>query len=416
VGAEVYRERGATRAIDTLENPSANNQSPLDEASRGDGASEWIALEKLSQSIERVGGMVVCSDGLRKIIKTIERLSPFRQTVLIEGESGTGKELIARALHSSKPAPAGPFVTFNCSNLVDSLAESQLFGHVKGAFTDAREDSLGYFRSASGGTLFLDEIGELPLKLQPKLLRAVENREVQPVGSARDYQIDIQLVCASNRDLRAMMKAGTFREDLYYRLNSATITLPPLRERGQAIPGLIAHFAAHYGTMFNKNIRFISRTALDELCAYPWPGNIRELAHVIESAVMMTDRDRISLDDLPAHILPRHVGAAAAQIPFDDSESNAVVAALPRSNPSEKSSMQLDGVIKETVLRSIQHTGGNRRRAADLLGVSRSTLYRMLARYGLDGSAKRELGSNPDSFAYDGGATEQAVEATTYRS
>jgi DNA-binding NtrC family response regulator len=299
---------------------------------------------------------------------------------------------------------------------VDSLAESQLFGHVKGAFTDAREDSLGYFRSASGGTLFLDEIGELPLKLQPKLLRAVENREVQPVGSARDYQIDIQLVCASNRDLRAMMKAGTFREDLYYRLNSATITLPPLRERGQAIPRLIAHFAAHYGTMFNKNIRFISRTALDELCAYPWPGNIRELAHVIESAVMMTDRDRISLDDLPAHILPRHVGAAAAQIPFDDSESNAVVAALPRSNPSEKSSMQLDGVIKETVLRSIQHTGGNRRRAADLLGVSRSTLYRMLARYGLDGSAKRELGSNPDSFAYDGGATEQAVEATTYRS
>jgi len=387
-----------------LENPAVNNQPPIavdaagaHEADATD-ATEWIALEKLSESVERVGGMVVCSDGLKKIIKTIERLSPFRQTVLIEGESGTGKELIARTLHTSKPAPAGPFITFNCSNLVDSLAESQLFGHVKGAFTDAREDSLGYFRSANGGTLFLDEIGELPLKLQPKLLRAVENREVQPVGSAREYQIDIQLVCATNRDLRAMMKAGTFREDLYYRLNSTTITLPPLRERTPAIPGLVAHFAAHYGQMFNKTIRFISRAALDQLCGYQWPGNIRELAHVIESAVMMTDADRISLADLPAQILPEH-RVAPIKVPFGDPECERVVVVPSAHAPAEKSSMQLDDVIKETVLRSIQHTGGNRRRAADLLGISRSTLYRMLARYGLDESAKRELGSNLDNYA-----------------
>jgi len=379
-----------------LENTYRNDQPPIGAASL-DGV-EWIALEKLSQSVERVGGMVVCSDPLRKIIKTIERLSPFRQSVLIEGESGTGKELIARALHSSKTA--GPFITFNCSNLVDSLAESQLFGHVKGAFTDAREDSLGYFRSAGGGTLFLDEIGELPLKLQPKLLRAVENREIQPVGSSRNYQIDIRLVCATNRDLRAMMKAGTFREDLYYRLNSATIMLPPLRERSLAVPALVAHFAAHYGNMFDKAIRFIARPALSVLCAYPWPGNIRELAHVVESAVMMTDSDRISVEDLAPQILANQgLAVAPAPAPLGAAEIDQFVSAMPADNRSDDSPLLLDDIIKETLVRSIQHTGGNRRRAADLLGVSRSTLYRMLARFDLDDSAKREVGSSLNNYA-----------------
>ena len=351
-----------------MENPSTNNQSLIDAAAAQ--GMEWIELEKLSESIEQVGGMVVCSDGLRKILRTIERLSPFRQTVLVEGESGTGKELIARALHNSKTIP-GPFVTFNCSNLVDSLAESQLFGHVKGAFTDAREDSLGYFRSASGGTLFLDEIGELPLKLQPKLLRAVENREVQPVGSSRSYTVDIHLISATNRDLHAMMKAGTFREDLYYRLNSATITLPPLRERRQAIPGLVAHFAAHYGNIFNKTIRLIAQPTLEALCAYAWPGNIRELAHVMESAVMMTDADRIFHHDLPPRILARPDEPAPMEVTFGDPEVDRVISALAPRNPSVEAPFLLDDVIKETLVRSIRQTGGNRRRAADLLGVSR---------------------------------------------
>src|SRR5579862_1151594 len=192
---------------------------------------EWFSLEQLRVGAENVGGMVVQSESMRRALKTIARLGPYKATVLVHGESGTGKELVARALHTLGPVPKGPFVTFNCSNLVESLAEAQLFGHVRGAFTDAREDALGYFRSANGGTLFLDEIGELPLRLQPKLLRAVETHEVQPVGSAQSYKVDIRLVAATNRDLRAMVKVAAFRDDLYYRLNAAAILVPPLRER-----------------------------------------------------------------------------------------------------------------------------------------------------------------------------------------
>src|ERR1700688_2065683 len=241
-------------------------------------ACEWISLEHLALGSERVGGMVVRSAQVRKVLKTISRLSPYKATVLINGESGTGKELVARALHTLGPVPGGPFVTFNCSNLVESLAESQLFGHVRGAFTDAREESQGYFRSANGGTLFLDEIAELPLKLQPKLLRAVETHEVQPVGSAHTYKVDIRLVAATNRDLRAMVKAGEFRDDLYSRLSAAAILVPPLRERRDALEALAAHFIEHYNRLFGKQIRYISRRALAALKAYHWPGNIREFA------------------------------------------------------------------------------------------------------------------------------------------
>jgi DNA-binding NtrC family response regulator len=359
---------------------------------------EWIALERLSENTENIGGMVVCSDAMRKILKTITRLSPFRQTVLIEGESGTGKELIARALHMSGKTPVGPFVTFNCSNLLESLAEAQLFGHVKGAFTDAREDSLGYFRSAHGGTLFLDEIGELPVHLQPKLLRAVENHEVQPVGSSHVHKVDIRLIAATNRDLRAMIKAGQFREDLYYRLHALSILIPPLRERTSAIPCFIGHFIDRYNKLFAKNVKFISRSALRILCEYSWPGNIRQLAHVIETAVLMSDSDRISVADLSDEILKVAalpvVADPSPAIPFGDPEMDIVLPPPQLAPDSQKSngvdelSLLLDNVIKKTLLRSLQETAGNRRRAADLLGVSRSTLYRMLARYGLGEAGK----------------------------
>src|SRR5579863_9931054 len=195
---------------------------------------EWIGLNQTPRGTDDVGGMVVQSVAMRKVLKMVQRLGPYKASVLIHGESGTGKELVARALHTLGPVPKGPFVTFNCSNLVESLAESQLFGHVRGAFTDAREDSLGYFRSANGGTLFLDEIGELPMRLQPKLLRAVETHEVQPVGSAQSYKVDIRLIAATNRDLRAMVKAGEFRDDLYYRMSATAVAIPPLRERRDA--------------------------------------------------------------------------------------------------------------------------------------------------------------------------------------
>ena len=350
---------------------------------------EWFAIERLSEGAEQIGGMVVRSEQMRTIVKALKRLGPHSQTVLIDGESGTGKELIAWALHSFGIEPDRPFVTFNCSNLVDSLAEAQLFGHVKGAFTDAREDSLGYFRSANGGTLFLDEIGELPLNLQPKLLRAVENQEIQPVGSTKVHKVTIRLVAATNRDLRAMMKAGQFREDLFYRLSSAALRIPPLRERAVAIPCFIAHFITRYDLLFGKKIHLISRAALAALCGYAWPGNIRELAHVIETAVLMTDSDRLTINDLPAHIVNARPGCELAQPrPFGGPEVDRIVPVAAAThtldwNGSEDSQFLLDNVIKKTLVRSLEQTQGNRRRAANLLGVSRSTLYRMLARYEL---------------------------------
>jgi len=350
-------------------------------------AREWFSLEHLAQGSERVGGMVVRSAQVRKVLKTISRLSPYKATVLIHGESGTGKELVARALHTLGATPGGPFVTFNCSNLVESLAESQLFGHVRGAFTDAREDSLGYFRSANGGTLFLDEIGELPLHLQPKLLRAVESHEIQPVGSSRTYSVDIRLVAASNRDLRAMVKAGQFRDDLYYRLNAAAILVPPLRERREAIPAFVAHFIEHFNRLFGKNVKEVSRVALDAICANQWLGNVRELGHAIESAVLMTETDRIDIDDLPFNhddATPEAVGvppeAMLPNAPLDLAEGAA-------SNTAKEWPYSLDAVIREAsklaLIRALQATEGNCHRAAELLGVSRYTVYRMLNRFGL---------------------------------
>jgi transcriptional regulator with GAF, ATPase, and Fis domain len=343
---------------------------------------EWLDVESLAAGAEEIGGMVVQSAEMRKVLDTIARLGPYKATVLVYGESGTGKELVARALHVLGPVPKGPFVTFNCSNLVESLAESQLFGHVRGAFTDAREDSLGYFRAASGGTLFLDEIGELPLRLQPKLLRAVEMHELQPVGSAQSYKVDLRLIAATNRDLRTMVKAGQFRDDLYYRLSATAIMIPPLRQRRDGIGALTLHFIKHYNRLFGKNIRFISGQALAVLTVYDWPGNVREFSHAIQSAVMLAENEFLAVSALPEHIAhtmvstdPCAVLPAAAFAPAAVAPSNAV--------PEPQSPLLLDEVIKKTLVRSLEETEGNRRRAADLLGVSRSTLYRMLARYGL---------------------------------
>jgi transcriptional regulator with GAF, ATPase, and Fis domain len=345
--------------------------------------SDWLDIESLVLGAEEIGGMVVQSAELRKVLSTVKRLAPYKATVLIYGESGTGKELVAHALHVLGSAPKGPFVTFNCSNLVESLAESQLFGHVRGAFTDAREDSLGYFRSAGGGTLFLDEIGELPLRLQPKLLRAVEMHEVQPVGSAQSYKVDLRLIAATNRDLRTMVKAGQFRDDLYYRLSATAIMIPPLRERRDGIGALTVHFIKHYNRLFGKTVCLISRQTLSVLMAYDWPGNVREFSHAIQSAVMLTDGELLNVSMLPEHIA--HISINAD--PLASSSAVPAPATVPSPiPPPEQSPLLLDEVIKKTLVRSLEETEGNRRRAADLLGVSRSTLYRMLARYGLGGA------------------------------
>ena len=352
-----------------------------------------VPLGHLVNSADRIGAMVVRSAQVRKVLKSVSQLSPYKATVLVSGESGTGKELIARSLHALGPLPNGPFVTLNCSNLVESLAESQLFGHVRGAFTDAREESQGYFRSASGGTLFLDEIGEMPLKLQPKLLRSVETHEVQPVGSAHCYKVDLRLVVATNRDLRAMVKAGQFRDDLYYRISASAIFIPPLRERREAIPAFIGFFIEQYNLTFGKNVSQISRRAIDILCAYQWPGNVRELSNVIESAVILSESDTIRVSDLPEQIVN---GTGAEMLsPHQEPPADAYPPApVARRLPAiefggEPSGFLLDDVVKKTLMRSLEETEGNRRRAAGLLGVSRSTLYRMLIRYGIADNSHR---------------------------
>ena len=360
------------------EDSGARNPPPGRESQ--DPHSEWLDVDSLSVGAEEIGGMVVQSVEMRKVLNTISRLGPYKATVLIYGESGTGKELVARALHVLGPAPKGPFVTFNCSNLMESLAESQLFGHVRGAFTDAREDSLGYFRSANGGTLFLDEIGELPLRLQPKLLRAVELHEVQPVGSSQSYKVDLRLIAATNRDLRTMVKAGQFRDDLYYRLSATAIMIPPLRQRRDSIGSLTCHFVKHYNRLFGKYVHFISRQALSVLTAYDWPGNVREFSHAIQSAVMLAESELLDVGALPEHIAHTPINPELVSGSPIASQA-AAPAPMPAAEP--QSPLLLDEVIKKTLVRSLEETEGNRRRAADLLGVSRSTLYRMLARYGL---------------------------------
>jgi transcriptional regulator with GAF, ATPase, and Fis domain len=355
--------------------PPSGRDSPASE-------NEYVDIEALALGAQEIAGMVVHSVEMRRVLSTIERLGPYKATVLVYGESGTGKELVARALHILGPVPKGPFVTFNCSNLVESLAESQLFGHVRGAFTDAREDSVGYFRAASGGTLFLDEIGELPLRLQPKLLRAVELHDVQPVGSAQSYKVDLRLIAATNRDLRTMVKAGQFRDDLYYRMSATAIMIPPLRQRRDGIGALTVYFIKRYNRLFGKGIRFVSRQALSLLMAYDWPGNVREFSHAIQSAVMLTDNEFLELSALPEHLAHALIGTESsgavppAGLPAASVQPSAVAA-------EPQSPLLLDEVIKKTLVRSLEETEGNRRRAADLLGVSRSTLYRMLARYGL---------------------------------
>ncbi|HYK63920.1 MAG TPA: sigma-54 dependent transcriptional regulator, partial [Patescibacteria group bacterium] len=323
----------------------------------------------------------------QELFAMIRRLAPHVRTALVTGETGSGKELVARALHDLGPRRDRRFVTVNCSAVVEALFESELFGHVRGAFTDAREDSLGYFRSANGGTLFLDEIGELPLRLQPKLLRAVETHEIQPVGSSRSYSVDIRLVAATNRDLKAMVKAGQFRDDLYYRLNAAAILVPPLRERREAIPAFAAHFIEHFNRLFGKDVKFVSRPALEALCANDWLGNVRELGHAIESAVLMTETDRVDVEDLPF----RHDDPTPEKVGVPGDPMLAGGAAEPVEAGANESAQDwpysLDAVIREAsklaLIRALQATEGNCHRAAELLGVSRYTVYRMLNRFGL---------------------------------
>jgi DNA-binding NtrC family response regulator len=318
--------------------------------------------QELTQVLE--GDLVLGVDpGMREIYEVIGKVAPTDATVLITGESGTGKELIARATHRASPRKDGPFITVDCGSLVPTLFESELFGHVKGSFTDAVETRRGKLELANGGTIFFDEIGNISVEAQAKLLRAVQEREITKVGDSKSIKIDVRIIAATNRDLKSAVAAGTFRDDLYYRLNVVSLRLPPLRERKDDIPGLVEHFIAKYNRRRKKSIAGVSEGAMRRLADYSWPGNIRELENVMERAVILADHPVIGPDDIPALTLCVGPSGGAA--------------------PGGRESQTLAQMEKECILRTLQACGGNKTRAAESLGIDRKTLHLKLKAYGL---------------------------------
>lgn len=296
------------------------------------------------------------SRAMREVFDLVQQAAPAGSTVLIEGESGTGKELIANALHHHSPRRDKPMVKVNCAALPETLAESELFGHEKGAYTGAANEKTGYFEEANGGTILLDEISDLSQTIQAKLLRVIDNQEFNRVGSARVRKVDIRVLAATNQNLKERVRLGRFREDLLYRLNVIRIVLPPLRERHEDIPLLAGHFLTRYAQETNKTLKGFSKEAMRLLSEYPWPGNVRELQNAVERAVVLCKGETIEASDLPIYGVP------------------AVEAQVERS---------LGGKEKEQIAQALRETAWNLTRAAEVLGISRGTLYAKINRYGL---------------------------------
>ena len=304
------------------------------------------------------------SPAMQRVFTLIERVAGADAAVLITGETGTGKELAARARHLGSPRREGPFVAINCAAVPENLLESELFGHMKGAFTDARSSRQGLFLEANGGTLFLDEVAELPLSLQAKLLRALQDRSVRPVGSDKEVTFDARIVSATHRDLESRVADGQFREDLYYRLNVLNIALPPLRARGSDVLVLANEYLQRVASRSGKPVTSIAPEAARKLINYAWPGNVRELVNAMERAVALAEYNQITVADLPEKIQAF-------------TSSHVLVAS---NDPSEL--VSLDEVEKRYILRVIDAAGGNRTRAAEILKVDRKTLYTKLKAYG----------------------------------
>jgi two-component system response regulator AtoC len=317
----------------------------------------------------RIENFVGGSPAVAELLRQVGKVAPRKTTVLLTGESGTGKELVARALHELSPRSAMPFVAVNCGAIPAELIESELFGHVRGAFTDASRDKKGLAAEADGGTLFLDEIGELPLPLQVKLLRFLEEEEVRRVGDTRSEKVDVRVVAATARDLSRAVKEGLFREDLFYRLNVVSLRLPPLRERKEDVPTLVDHFLAKYRRLRpDAPLQGISPGALDVLRAHRWPGNVRELEHAVERAVVLADGPLIEEEDLPGDVRE----SPERGTPAPPSDGDLSVKRAFRS-------------LEERLIRdALERTGGNRTRAAELLELSYRALLYKIKEYGID--------------------------------
>lgn len=297
---------------------------------------------------------------IKEIMDMVERVSSTKATVLIQGESGTGKELVANIIHYNSPVADGPFIKVNCSALAESLLESELFGHEKGAFTGALYTKKGRFELADGGTLFLDEIGDIPPSIQIRLLRFLQEAEFERVGGTKTIKVDVRIISATNKRLEELVKEEKFRDDLFYRLKVITIDVPPLRERKEDIPLLVDYHLKRFAEIHNKKIRGISPDAMKIINVYEWPGNIRELMNCIESAVVMTREDYINLESLPPFL-------------FLEQESQL----------TDKSSKNLFEIEKQAIFDALNTAGGNKVHAAKILGIGLRTLYRKLEQYGL---------------------------------
>jgi DNA-binding NtrC family response regulator len=308
----------------------------------------------------RFDNIIGKSKKMLEIFQLIRRISRSAVNVLVTGESGTGKDLIAKAIHYNSPRKERPFVAVNCAAIPETLLESELFGYVRGAFTDAKGDKKGLFEEAEGGTLFLDEIGELPIPLQAKLLRAIQDREIRRVGSTRSIPVDIRIISASNLELKEQVKKREFREDLYYRINVLEFTLPPLRERKEDIPLLVHHFLEKHGKQTGKRIAGMTDAATAALLDYPWPGNVRELENAVERAVTLCQGEKITLEDLPPALSGNQPGRFVLE--------EAIGKQLP-----------LDAVEREYILKVLDLVGGNKVKAAQILKIDRKTLYRKIS-------------------------------------
>ena len=335
-------------------------------------------------------GLVGESPPMGRLRQLIGMVAGSGETVLITGENGTGKDVVARAIHAASPRSARPFVAVNCGAIAETIIESELFGHVKGAFSGAERDRTGCFRQADGGTLFLDEIGEMAPGMQVKLLRALENREVTPVGADAPMAIDLRVVCATNRDLVAAVQGGRFRQDLFYRLAVFPIAVPPLRERA----GDIAHLVQH---MLGKIApgRSLHPAALAMLESWPWPGNVRELQNSLRRAALISGAGEIGPEHLPTEMHGRVVDAVPAAVPAAVPVAIPVTAALPVSTAIPAAVppaiRPLDELEREAVIAALRHFAGDRTRTADALGIDRTTLYRRLKRWQADGLLPTDL-------------------------